>query len=244
MGAFTNILLGKSAEGESPPEEVVVSGTEIKQAFEAVQENILGAVDGKLDDRLKAFDPILASFKAKEEKEREEKEEKEAIEKINIARAKRGLAPLVAEKDDMDDKDKKKAPGRHEKSKSKSEEKDEDKKKDDDKDARLDKLEGKIDGILKGIQQAGLGVQDPLSSDVIQNGNSENQLTLKNNGKTIPFEKSWDYALVKAPAMKSAMQENGFSQDAIDEFDIAVANLKFDLKKEGVQPPVRRGAFA
>lgn len=235
---WKNYILGGSPT-ESPPEEKL-DGTAIREAFDEVQTKILGSVDRKLSDavtplseQLKAFQPIVEHYKSESEEKRKEDEEKDAIAKINQSRIARGLKPLVEaedrkeeKNDDMDDERKEKAPGKH------------------DKDARLEKLEGKIDGILKGIQQAGLGVQDPLNVDVVQNGNAENQLTLKNNGKTVPFEKSWEFALETAPAIKSAMQENGFTQDAVDEFDIAVANLKFDLKKEGVQPPVRRGNFA
>ena len=253
MGAFTNILLGKASSDEKIPDKV--EALEIKEAFDAHREETLKAVNGALDKRLARFEPFLAKAEEDEKKRKEEEEDAKALAAINQRRKARGLAPIVAEEDDDDEDMDKKAPGKHgpgrSKSKSKSEE-DEDKKenpfeKKDDKDARFEQLQSQLTelaGIVKAVTQGKTAESTALDVDA---SGTENRLTLKSNGKTVPFEKTWQFALETAPSLKSAMYANGFDQNAVDEFDIAVSNLRFDLKKEGIQPPkptTKNGIFA
>ena len=224
-------LLGKTEE--TPPENVGVDGTLIREVLDAKGAEILGAVNGALDDRLKAFEPMLASFKAKAEEEEEERKEKEALAQINKSRVARGLKP-IAEEDDMDKDKKEEAPGKHGPGrKSKSSEYEDDEKKDKDAHAEIAKMKGQIDGILKGIKEVGLSVHDPLAVD---ESNTANTYLLKTTGKNIPFEKSWKWVLNDAPIMRGSLKRNG-NYAEISEFDVLVANTGTELEKAGVPMP-------
>lgn len=220
---------------EAPPgnkaesaEEKSISGTEIKQAIEAVQKEILSSVDNSLDERFKTLQPMLDDYNERKAKEQESKAEQDAIEKINASRKARGLKPFIAEEhDDMDDdKDrnpKKEAPGKHGGDY-----------KDDKKDAKIAALEDKIEGLCKVIEKGGLAIHDPIAVDV--NGES-NQVKLASSGRSIPVTKSWEWVYAKAPDIRSWLQDVG-TRAELNEFDsVVVSKVKQDLKKAGVTEP-------
>ena len=234
-------LLGKTEE--TPPEGVGVNGTLIREVLDAKQAEILGAVTGALDERLKAFDPMLASFKADEEKRKEEEEDAKALAKINERRIARGLPPLVAEKDDDDmDDGEKKSPGRHPK-KSKKGEEDNDKKenpfekKDDDKDARISKLEGEIVG-LKNAMKVGASFPDPFDVSSLSGDDNIHTLTAGGTPRKIPYEKSWKWVLGPAISIRGGLQSVG-DMEAVNELDLLVGKTRIELTEAGIGMPSR-----
>ena len=240
-------ILGKQStkEVEGSGGDSPITGTEVKKVIEATTTEILSSVGKALDERLKPIEeglkgvaPVIEKFKETEAEKKALEEDEKLLEALNERRVARGQQP-VAEKpleEDMEEhENKKKAPGDHPKKVPPTrgaEEGDS---------AVITELKEQIAGLTKIIQKKNLSTEDP-AVNVDPQGNSDSQLVLKSNGKAVPFEKSWEYAQEKAPAIKSAMQANGFNQSAIDEFDRAIADLRYDLKKEGITPP-RRSAF-
>ena len=224
-------LLGKS---DSPPAESVgVDGTLIREVMEAKQSEILGAVNSALDDKFSRFEPLLAKAEEDDKKRKEEEEDVKALAQLNERRIARGLKPLAMPEEDDDKKEE--APGKHEK-KSKSEKENPFKKEEDDdkKDEAISKLTEKVSALevmLKASQTRNLGEE---SFDFGSSTGDSNRLTLVNGGKTVPFKKTWEFAKWEAPSIRGAMASQGFPQAAIDEFDVAVANLQFDLQEAGV----------
>lgn len=225
-------LLGKTEE--TPPENIGVDIGSFREVLDAKQTEILGAVNGAIDERLKAFTPLLDEIKAKEE-------EKNLLEQLNSSRAKRGLPPIEAEKDDEkeerkedDEKKDMKSPGKH--PKRYSEEEKEDKKESVD---VAELVRAEISKAVKFLQPKQAS-NESTALEVDSSMKGEKSLTLKNGGHTVPFVKSWEYLKEQAPGIRQAMYTNGFDQSAVDEFDVACADAKFDLRNKGVQEPITK----
>lgn len=65
--------------------------------------------------------------------------------------------------------------------------------------------------------------------------------TLKNHTgelpKSVPFSNDWNYLNNTALDVIASMQAKGYPAACIDELRVSIANAKYDLKKEGIQPP-------
>ena len=230
-----NTMSGLFKSKESPPiaqaeGDQAVTKSEWAESMKAMQDSVSALAN--------SLEPVVADYKRRAEMDKEKEEEKEAIAAINKKRAARGESPLVVKEDDYEDKDKKEAPGRHEK-KSEKENPFEKKDEKDDKDAKsledrlAARIDGKLNGILKGLQQAGVGV-DPLAVDAEDNGHvSREQLA---TGKTIPVEKSWKWALTTAPAIRGSLIRSG-DLDSANELDSVVSKIKMELRKNGLEEP-------
>lgn len=230
-------LLGKTEE--SPPENLGVDGTLIREVLDAKQTEILGAVTGALDERLAEFKPMLESFKAK-------KEEDELLAKLNESRKARGLKPVVAEEDDDDgeENEKKEAPGRHDKKykakAKKSEDDDDDDKNPFKKDNGDDKDALRIQEIVRAEISRASGLKgESTALNVDASASSGNKLKLPSTGRVVPFGDDWEFALNGSIGLRQALQsDKDATIDEINDFDVAVANLKHKLRSNGINPPV------
>ena len=233
MSVFTKNKEAPPIKSEDNSAEKSVTGTEIKQAIEAAQREILNFVEKKSDERFDALKPLIDDYNERKAKEQEAEEERAAIELINAKRKAKGLPLLVEDKMDDDDKDKsdKKAP--------KEDYKD---KKAESKDDTIAKLNERIDALCKVIEKGGLGVHDPIAVDPDASNGLADKVQLKSTGRTIPVTKSWEWCYTKAADIRSWLQEQG-TVDEVKEFDsIIVPQIKQELTKAGVSKP--RNLFA
>ena len=241
----------KETFGASPPSDVNALGEAVGNVLEKGQEALdkkleaglktsLNVLGKELDARLKCLEPLTAFVEKQNAEEQSKAEEEKLLDQMNALRAKRGLPPIVAEKDgdDMDDDDDKKGTGHKKKGKEspfeKKDDDDEDKK---ESNSRLTNIEAQLAQISTALKSVGANV-GPSPLDVASFDSSANvhELTAGAKPRKVPFEKSWNYLMTVAPAIRGelvALDEF----ECVVEFDTLVSNAKHQLKKEGVKQP-------
>ena len=224
--------------GSSPPKDTSELVSAVGEELEAGLKTSLNVLGKELDERLKCLEPLTAFVEKQNAEEQAQAEELEMLGKVNALRAKRGLPPIVAEKDDdMDEK--KEAPGKHGKKRSgeKPFEKDDDDEDKKESNSRLAKIEAQLAQISVALKGVGANVgPSPLDVASFDSSAGVHELTAGAKPRKVPFEKSWNYLMTVAPAIRGelvALDEF----ECVVEFDTLVSNAKHQLKKEGVKKP-------